>query len=79
MVANQRIRTPLAGGGEVAVFQVVSGVMSKMVRRRGRRFIRTSFGANPEAALTELLKANSTCGKWTSQLSHRSLTTIVSI
>ena len=40
-----------------------------MWARRARRFIRTSFGANPVATLTELLQLNSTCGTWTSRAS----------
>ena len=64
MFANQRIRTPLAVGGEVVVFQVVAGeafvasgvaVFEDGEGGRGRRFIYTSFGTNPAAALTDLL------------------------
>ena len=58
---NQRIRTPLKVGGEGAVFYAVMGealvasgeVVLKHGRgRRGRRFMCTSFGASPVAALT---------------------------
>ena len=64
LFANQRIRTPSTVSGEVAVFQVVTGealvasgvaVVEDGKGGWGRRFICTSFGANPVAALTELL------------------------
>ena len=49
---NQRIRTPLAVGGEVTVFQVGVAVFKDGEREAGGP---TSFGAYPVAALTELL------------------------
>ena len=64
MFANQRKRMPLVIGGEVAVFQVLSGealvasgvAVFEMVRgRRERWFTCTSLGAIQVAALTELL------------------------
>ena len=64
LFANQRILTPLAVGGEFAVFQVVAGealvapgvvVFEDGEGKAGRRFMGASFGANPVAVLTELL------------------------
>ena len=64
LFANQRIRTPLAVSGEVAVSQVVAGealvasgvvVFEDSEGKAGRRFICTSFGAHPVAVLAELL------------------------
>ena len=55
---NQRIRTPLKVGGEGAVFYAVMGealvASGEVVLKhgRGRRFMCTSFGASPVAALT---------------------------
>ena len=55
-------------------------VRSKIVREsHGSLPMCTSLGTRPVAALTELLKANSTWGRCKSQSSCRSLTTIDSI
>ena len=65
MFVNQRIRTLLAVGGEATAFQVVAGealVASGVAVFEdgeggggGHGSYGTSFGANPVAALTELL------------------------
>ena len=66
LLAHQRVRTPLAIGCEVAVFQGVAGealVASSVVvwcpkmesKGRRRRVMYNSLEANPVAALTELL------------------------
>ena len=64
--SRQRGRSISGGGGEALA---VSGVM----------VFEDGEGEAEKAALMELLQANSTCGKWTSQSSCFSLTTIASI
>ena len=64
LFTRQRIRTPLAVGGEVAVFQLVAGetlvapgvVLFKNGKGKVREAVMcTTLEVNPVAALTELL------------------------
>ena len=85
LFTHQRICAALAVEDEVTVFQLVTAealvalgvVLQEMVTgRRKRRYMCTSLGANPMAAL---LQSNSTCGRWMSQSSCLSFQTTASI
>lgn len=68
MFSYQPIRAPLTTGRDIAAFQLVAvevlvALSEYSDGEAGGRFICTPLGANPVAALTELLEANSTRGK----------------
>ena len=88
MLADDVVRALLMVGRQAAVGEMIAGKALvtedagafKMVReRRGSLPMWTSLGAKSEAALTELLYANSTWGICTSQLFWSSLSSIASI
>ena len=88
LFTNQRIHTPLAVGGEVAVFQVVAGealvasgvaVFEDGEGGAGKAVHMHFIWGQPGGGADGIVVSKFHCGKWTSQSSCLSLATIASI